>query len=65
LPNGIDDVVADPTPYTISHQVMKIDDFLVRLSGIYAFRYSRELRPQGNAEAISTIDLGNMWAAWD
>jgi hypothetical protein len=58
-----DDVVADPTSYMISHQVTKIDDCVVLFSATYAFRYSRELPPPGNAEAISTINLENMWAA--
>ncbi|KAJ7868425.1 hypothetical protein B0H13DRAFT_1897137 [Mycena leptocephala] len=53
-----DDVVADPTCYMISHQVTKIDDCVVLFSATYAFRYPRELPPQGSAEAISAIDLG-------
>ncbi|KAJ7895310.1 hypothetical protein B0H13DRAFT_2338913 [Mycena leptocephala] len=48
----------DPTCYTISHQVTKIDDCAVLFRATYAFRYSRELPLRGNTEAISAIDLG-------
>ncbi|KAJ7868699.1 hypothetical protein B0H13DRAFT_2670208 [Mycena leptocephala] len=53
----------DPTSYMISHQVTKIDDCVVLFSATYAFRYSRELPPRGNAETISAINLGHIWAA--
>jgi hypothetical protein len=58
-----DDVAADPTCYTISHQVTKIDDCVVLFSATYVFRYSREPPLRGIAEAISAIDLGYIWAA--
>jgi hypothetical protein len=58
-----DDVVADPTYYTIFHQVTRIDDSVVLFRATYAFRYSWELPLPGSAETISAIDLGCNWAA--
>lgn len=53
---------ADPTCYTIFHQVTKVDDCVVLFSATYAFRYPSEYVRGGTFRVMSAINGGTIGA---